>query len=82
MRNQKVLTVFPRWVKGQAQGWEPGGFKLWVNSWIQPVHRPTEAPVGARHDSVDEGIELVRGVHRAEVTKGVKRYKSHLKGKL
>jgi hypothetical protein len=22
---------FSRWVKGQAQGLAPGGFKLWVN---------------------------------------------------
>jgi hypothetical protein len=25
------VTGFSRWVKGQAQGLEPGGFKLWVN---------------------------------------------------
>ena len=27
----KFVTSFSRWVKGQAQGLEPGGFKLWVN---------------------------------------------------
>jgi hypothetical protein len=27
----KFVTGFSRWVKGQAQGLEPGGFKLWVN---------------------------------------------------
>jgi hypothetical protein len=29
----KCVTGFSRWVKGQAQGMEPGGFKRWVN-WI------------------------------------------------
>jgi hypothetical protein len=28
----KFVTGFSRWVKGQAQGLEPGAFKLWV-SW-------------------------------------------------
>jgi hypothetical protein len=28
----KFVTVFSRWVKGQAQGLGPGAFKLWVNS--------------------------------------------------
>jgi hypothetical protein len=32
-------TGFSRWVNGQAQGLEPGGFKLWVN-WIQVVQAP------------------------------------------
>jgi hypothetical protein len=27
----KFVTGFSRWVKGQAQGLEPGAFKLWVN---------------------------------------------------
>jgi hypothetical protein len=27
----KFVTGFSRWVKGQAQGLQPGGFKLWVN---------------------------------------------------
>jgi hypothetical protein len=35
----KFVTGFSRWVKGQAQGLEPGGFKLWVNC-IQVVQRP------------------------------------------
>jgi hypothetical protein len=26
----KFATGFSRWVKGQAQGLEPGGFNLWV----------------------------------------------------
>jgi hypothetical protein len=30
-RRAKFVTGFSRWVKGQAQGLEPGGFKLWVN---------------------------------------------------
>ena len=30
----KFETGFSRWVKGQAQGLQPGGFKPWVN-WIQ-----------------------------------------------
>jgi hypothetical protein len=30
----KFVTGFSRWVKGQAQRLEPGGFKLWVKCWI------------------------------------------------
>jgi hypothetical protein len=30
----KFVTGFSRWVKGQVQGLQPGGFKLWVN-WIR-----------------------------------------------
>jgi hypothetical protein len=29
-RFQDIVTGFSRWVKGQAQGLEPGAFKLWV----------------------------------------------------
>jgi hypothetical protein len=32
-KSKVCVTGFSRWVKGQAQGMEPGGFKLWVN-WI------------------------------------------------
>jgi hypothetical protein len=42
-KEQRVcVTVFSRWVKGQAQGLAPGGFKLWVNmlDWIQRVQQP------------------------------------------
>jgi hypothetical protein len=36
-KSSKVcVTGFSRWVKGQAQGLAPGGFKLWVN-WILKV---------------------------------------------
>ena len=35
----KFVTGFSQWVKGQAQGLEPGAFKLWVN-WIQLVQAP------------------------------------------
>jgi hypothetical protein len=33
LEKAKFVTGFSRWVKGQAQGLEPGAFKLWVN-WI------------------------------------------------
>jgi hypothetical protein len=37
----KFVTCFSRWVKGQAQGLEPGGFKLWVTTrfdWYTAPH--------------------------------------------
>jgi hypothetical protein len=34
LKKQSFATGFSRWVKGHAQGLEPGGFKLWVN-WIR-----------------------------------------------
>jgi hypothetical protein len=36
----KFVTGFSRWVKGQAQGLQPGGFKLWVNCiqlWVNRI---------------------------------------------
>jgi hypothetical protein len=36
----KFVTGFSRWVKGQAQGLEPGAFKLWVNC-IRALYSPT-----------------------------------------
>jgi hypothetical protein len=30
LERAKFVSGFSRWVKGQAQGLEPGGFKLWV----------------------------------------------------
>ena len=41
----KFVSGFARWVKGQAQGLEPGAFKLWVK-WIQlgQPHRGAGAP--------------------------------------
>jgi hypothetical protein len=39
----KFVTGFPRWVKGQAQGLEPGAFKLWVNCIYFNLYGPTAA---------------------------------------
>jgi hypothetical protein len=36
----KFVTGFSRWVKGQAQGLEPGGFKLWVTTGFS-LYSPT-----------------------------------------
>ena len=46
-KSKKFVTGFSRWVKGQAQGLESGGFKLWVN-WIQRV-QPHRARDGVQH---------------------------------
>jgi hypothetical protein len=45
-------TKKSRWVKGQAQGLNPGGFKLWVNC-IQPVQPPP-------HCELDERVHAAR----------------------
>jgi hypothetical protein len=39
----KFVTDFSRWVKGQAQGWTPGAFKLWVKTGFEPVQRPNRS---------------------------------------
>ena len=43
----KFVTGFSRWVKGQAQGLEPGGFKRWVNCkkiWVKRMQRVRPPP--------------------------------------
>jgi hypothetical protein len=42
LERAKFVTGSSRWVKGQAQGLQADGFKLWVNYWIHPVQPPTE----------------------------------------
>jgi hypothetical protein len=60
----KFVTCFSRWVKGQAQGWKPGGFKLWVNWILQPVQPPTvvrhrqRARGEERHDAALDVVEV------------------------
>jgi hypothetical protein len=49
LERAKFVTGSSRWVKGQAQGLQPGGFKLWVN-WIRALYRPT---LSARASMVD-----------------------------
>jgi hypothetical protein len=39
----KFVTGFSRWVKGQAQGLEPGGFKLWVTTGFS-LYSPASSP--------------------------------------
>jgi hypothetical protein len=56
----KFVTGFSRWVKGQAQGLEPGAFKLWVN-WIQLAHSPPPRVLRAFEPRVVPGLG-VRGV--------------------
>jgi hypothetical protein len=54
----KFVTGFSRWVKGQAQGLEPGAFKLWVN-WILNLYSPY------RHRELDVA-EVPGAVHGAQ----------------
>jgi hypothetical protein len=48
LKSATFVSGFSRWVKGQAQGLQPGGFKLWVN-WIRELLQPRR---GARRGGV------------------------------
>jgi hypothetical protein len=52
------VTGFSRWVKGQAQGLEPGAFKRGVN-WIQLVQPHHGPPPGVRSVNVVNGRRSV-----------------------
>jgi hypothetical protein len=66
-----VVTGFSRWVKGQAQGLQPGAFKLWVklnSNWIQVV-QPHQGGLTAveRRELVAQGLTRARGPVHARV---------------
>jgi hypothetical protein len=54
------VTGFSRWVKGQAQGLQPGGFKLWVKNWIQLCTAPHQGgELVNRGEHVDQLVQAL-----------------------